>query len=246
MAQRRPPQDPRALARLNTMPTRSGSTMSHLLVAVDEQEETGAGNPPALGAPSQTFKLPPPITLWQEEAPSCWDGDEDDELWRADLRWDGNNHIRHFQTNVEIILEKSLEYRGALAYDEFTNRVVILRPLPGGGRPGDHFTKRHVLAFRAYCEVQGLAGAQEDERRAGELTFIKQLRILKQAGKFLGESPGVSALFGPSFTKDLDGIGVQVVQGGVGADPPPPVKSGPISSKICWSWCGFMSVSSSP
>lgn len=153
MARRLPYQDPAIRAHLNsTVPSRSGSTMSHLLVAVDEGSE--GDTPTPLGRPNQTFKLPPPISLWQEEAPSCWDGDEDDELWRADLRWDGNNHIRHFQTNVEIILEKSLVYRGALAYDEFTNRVVILRPIPGGGKAGDHFSERHVLAFRAFCEVR--------------------------------------------------------------------------------------------
>jgi putative DNA primase/helicase len=109
--------------------------------------------PPAPRLVLDTFTFPAPTIFWPDQDSRLWDLEEDPEAWRDKLKHSPyNNRIQPFQVNVEAILDHHPEYRGALAYDEFSHKIILQRTIPGGGKAGDPFDERHVSAFRTFCE----------------------------------------------------------------------------------------------
>lgn len=135
MAKRLPPQDPR--------------------VAPATYRETTSSAPPPRprnNLPRVAFTLPP-APKFNQEVPAP--GPEDEfttNPWLSGLRRDHANRVRLFQLNIEHILDHAPEYKDALAYDEFSQQIIITRAIPGGGNPGDKVTAQHTLAFRRFCE----------------------------------------------------------------------------------------------
>lgn len=95
--------------------------------------------------------IPPPAPNFWPESPSP-NIDPEDFTWQSDLCRNGHM-VRPFQTNAEIVLEKSSTYGGSLTFDTFDGRVKLLRPVPGGGKAGTPFGEEHLLGLRVWCET---------------------------------------------------------------------------------------------
>jgi predicted P-loop ATPase len=106
---------------------------------------------PTLSKPRGGVFIPPPAPNFYPEEPGP-DIDPEDFTWKSDLRWNGNS-VRPFQSNAEMVLEKSSTYAGSLAFDTFDGRVKLLRAIPGGGKAGTAFGEEHLLGLRVWCET---------------------------------------------------------------------------------------------
>ncbi len=100
----------------------------------------------------EAFKMPPSPAFYPNLEVPPWSEEQEYE-WRALLKINPRTgKFQMFQCNAEYMLRNAPIYAGAIAFDWFSGEAIMLRPIPGGGQPGDPIQEEHLFAARAWGE----------------------------------------------------------------------------------------------
>jgi predicted P-loop ATPase len=86
--------------------------------------------------------------------------------WEDDLILDKKGNIRPVIANLILIITHGPDWKGALAYDEFSARVILKGPSPLKTAPEASWTDHHETQMRAWFQSQDIRPAAGDVGRA--------------------------------------------------------------------------------
>jgi predicted P-loop ATPase len=87
--------------------------------------------------------------------------------WTDDLKLDDHGGVRPLLTNLILFLRHHQKWKGVLAFNEFSNQVVIVKRPPWGEEPPDaSWTDHHESLTRTWFQREDINAAQGDVGRA--------------------------------------------------------------------------------
>jgi predicted P-loop ATPase len=87
--------------------------------------------------------------------------------WTAELKLDDKGGVQPILSNLILFLRHHPKWKGILAFDEFSARVVIRKRLPWGeDAPGAQWTDHHESLIRVWFQREDIKAGQGDVGRA--------------------------------------------------------------------------------